>query len=151
MGRDDADARPHAMQPKWVQIEVGGFFMGRRTIQNMAASRMIDDEEMHEAWDRVARTEDGKKIYLHLQKRLMAVASTGDDSTLRADNGERMFAAKLIGLMAKGIAESGGRTDSILTFSVAGPRAVSRPHGAGRRITADTAVPGYDAEPRSGS
>lgn len=104
---------------------------------------MIDDKEMHEAWDRIARTDDGKKIYLHLQARLMAVVTSDDDSTLRADNGERKFAAKLIGLMAKGISESGGLSDPIVTFVRSGPVAVSRAHGAGRRIGPDTHVAGY--------
>lgn len=112
---------------------------------------MIEQREMDEAIDRIARTADGQKLYLFLQKRLMAVATTADDSTLRQDNGERMFAAKLIGLMAKGIAESGGRTDPILTFAVTGPRAVSFARGAGRRVTIDTAIPGYDTDAKSGS
>lgn len=117
---------------------------------------MIDDKEMHEAWDRVARSADGHTIYLHLQKRLMAVCASGDDSTLRADNGERMFAAKLIGLMAKGIEESAsGLSTRCITFASPVARAVSRAgRGAGRRITGDTIVPGYndaDAEPVASS
>ena len=50
-----------------------------------------------------------------------------------------------MGLMAKGIAESGGHTEPICTFAVAGPRNVaSASRGAGRRVTADTYVAGYD-------
>jgi hypothetical protein len=45
---------------------------------------------------------------------------------LRQDQGERTFAAKLIGLMAKGIFESGGRTGSS-DGSTATPVAVSSP------------------------
>lgn len=113
-------------------------------------SAEIGDKELQEAWDRVARTSDGKMIYLHLQRRLMGVMTGGDSCTLRADNGERKFAAKLIGLMAKGISESGGLSDPIVTFVRAGPVAVSSAHGARRRVTDATFVRGYsdpDAEP----
>jgi hypothetical protein len=81
---------------------------------------------------------------LFLQRRLMAVDI--DASTLPTTNGQRILAATLMGLMAKGIAESGGRSEPICTFAVAGPRAVSGSgsRGAGRRITADTFIPGYD-------
>ena len=106
-------------------------------------SEPIDDTELHAAWDRVARTPDGHLIYLHLQRRLMAVAPFEDSGTLPRIEGERIFAAKLIGLMAKGIAESGGHSDSIYTFAVAGPRAVSHSRGAGRRVTLDDRIPGY--------
>lgn len=115
---------------------------------------MITDDELHQAWDRIARTADGRTIYLHLQRRLMAVCAAADDSTLREDSGERKFAAKLIGLMAKGIEESGGSSDSIITFAVAGGHAVSRSRGAGRRISESDRIPGWDtdtdAEPGAG-
>lgn len=116
---------------------------------------MISDEELHKAWDRIARTADGYTIYLHLQKRLMGVVGACDDSTLRQSEGERMFAAKLIGLMAKGIEESApGLATSAITFSRTGPVAVSRSRGAGRRIGPEHRVAGWDAaesEPSAGT
>lgn len=116
---------------------------------------MITDTQFHAALDRIARSDDGRTLYLFLQRRLMAVCSVDSESALRSDNGERMFASKLIGLMATGIRESGGSNtstdgtggispDQPITFAVAGPRAVSERRGAGRRITADTRVAGYD-------
>ena len=105
---------------------------------------MISDQEIKDAIDRIAHSQDGKLLYLFLQKRLMAI--TTDFITLPTDHGQRILAATLMGLMAKGITESGGSSDSIYTFAVAGPRAVSGSgsRGAGRRITADTFIPGYD-------
>lgn len=105
---------------------------------------MITDAQMHAAWDRVARTEDGHTIYLHLMRRLMAISTADSGGALRLDQGERTFAAKLIGLMATGIRESGGRNtstdgsggispDQPITFAVAGPRAVSGPARGTRR------------------
>jgi hypothetical protein len=103
---------------------------------------MISDQEIKDAIDRIAHSQDGKLLYLFLQKRLMAI--TTDFITLPTDHGQRILAATLMGLMAKGITESGGSSDSIYTFAVAGPRAVSAgPRGAGRRVTADTFIPGY--------
>lgn len=115
---------------------------------------MLTDAQFHAAIDRLARTEDGRTLYLFLQKRLMGVATAESDGALREDQGERRFASKLIGLMAQGIRESGGSNtstdgtggvspDQPITFAVAGPRAVSSPRGAGRRVTGDTHVAGY--------
>lgn len=105
---------------------------------------MINDTQLHEAIDRIARSADGQLLYLFLQRRLMAIVT--DPSTLPTDNGQRILAATLMGLMAKGIVESGGYSEPICTFAVAGPRAVSGSgsRGAGRRITSDTFIPGYD-------
>ena len=111
--------------------------------------------ECHEALDRIARTPDGAAFYIFLQRRLMTVLASDSDGALRSDHGERMFAAKLIGLMAKGILESGGRTSNTSGSTGSGeqpivvpgsePRLVSRARNPGsRRITADTRVPGYD-------
>lgn len=117
---------------------------------------MIEDKQLHAAIDAIARTEHGRTLYLFLQKRLMGVCSSHDSGALQADHGERTFAAKLIALMSKGIAESGGRSTSSddtggispeqpIVFAVPEPRSVgSSSRGAGRRITADTRVPGYD-------
>jgi hypothetical protein len=115
----------------------------------MTPTDPIANEQFHNAIDRLARTEDGRSLYLFLQRRLMGVSGATDDGALRLDNGERSFASKLIGLMAKGIQESGGRTSSEqpVVFAVAGPRAVSGARGAGRRVTIDTRVPGWDPDP----
>jgi hypothetical protein len=113
----------------------------------------ISEKLMHEAIDRIARTPDGRVLYLYCQRRLMALTVSADLSTLQSDHGERSFASRLIGLMATGISESGGRTSSSggnteqpLVFAVPKPVAVGGPRGAGRRITEHTRVPGYDAE-----
>jgi hypothetical protein len=109
-----------------------------------------------EAIDRIAKTPDGAALYVFLQRRLMSITSMESDGALRQDQGERTFAAKLIGLMAKGISESGGRTG--ITGSSSGPGGseqpvvVPKPHavrvdaggGTRRRITTNTRVPGYD-------
>src|SRR5689334_17508646 len=97
---------------------------------------MLTDAQLHAAIDRLARTEDGRTLYLFLQKHLMGVPTVESESALRENHGERRFAAKLIGLMAQGIRESGGSNtstdgtgsvspDQPITFAVAGPRAVS--------------------------
>ena len=107
-----------------------------------------------EAIDRIARSPDGRLQYLYLQRRMMAVTAASDPCALASDNGERRFAARLIGLMATGISESGGRTDSSdpsrtgseqpIIPAVPKPVDTRGPRGAGRRITADTRVPGWD-------
>lgn len=110
-----------------------------------------------EAIDRIARTPDGAVLYVLLQRRLMHVAGENSDGALRLDQGERTFAARLIGAMAKGIFESGGRTG--ITGSSIGPSGGEQPvvvpvakpvrtgrerNPGGRRITEHTRVPGYD-------
>ena len=113
----------------------------------------INEKLLLEAIDRIARTPDGRSLYMYLQKRLMAVPTSDDVSALNSDTGERRFAARLIGLMATGMAESGGRTGSSdsgpsgeqpIVFAVAKPVALGGARGAGRRIGPDTRVPGYD-------
>ena len=106
---------------------------------------MISDEEMAKAIDRLARTDDGLLLYRYFQRVLCSVSTSPNDGALREHNGRRSFAAELMGHMAKGIRESGRPTDPALTFAVAGSRRVAPSGGAGRRVTLDTAVPGYDA------
>jgi len=114
----------------------------------------ISEKLLHEAIDRIARTPDGRSLYLYCQRRMMAINTSMEASTLQRSEGERTFAAHLIGLMATGISESGGRTSSSspggdteqpIVFAVPKPVAVGGPRGAGRRITEHTRVPGYDA------
>lgn len=113
-------------------------------------------QAIHEAIDRLARTPDGAMLYVYLQRRLLEVLPTADLSALNTHHGERMFAFRLTGLMAKGIIESGGRTG--ITGSSTGPGGIEQPivrpvakpvalgsaRGAGRRIGPNTRVPGYD-------
>lgn len=112
-----------------------------------------------DAVDRIARTPDGAALYVFLQRRLMAVPVTFEPGALQWDHGERSFASRLIGLMAKGIYESGGRTGT--TGSSAGPSGSEQPlvvpspravrargePGSRRRITADTVIPGWNDRP----
>jgi hypothetical protein len=105
---------------------------------------MIEEKDLNEAIDRIARSHDGHMLYLFLQRKLMGVSTSLDDGALRVAEGERLFALRLMSLMTKGIEESGGRSESICTFAVAGARVVSASRGAGRRVTLDTFIPGYD-------
>lgn len=115
---------------------------------------MISNEEMRQAFDRIARTEDGAAIYLYFQKTLCAVSATDlHERALPRLEGRRSFAAELMGLMAEGIeASAAGRSNPTVTFALAGARRVASPGGAGRRVTADTFVPGYDTpDPGAGA
>jgi len=120
----------------------------------------ISEKLLHEAIDRIARTPDGRSLYLFCQRRMMALTISEEISTLQRAEGERTFAARLIGLMATGISESGGRTSDSSTgsdteqpivFAVPKPVAVGGPRGAGRRITEHTRVPGYDSPGSDGA
>lgn len=109
-----------------------------------------------EAIDRIARTPDGAALYVFLQRRLMAIPIADGEGALRLDLGERSFAKELIGHMAKGALESGGRTG--ITGSTIGPDGREQPviipspepqRYAGRlsardRIRGGARVNGYD-------
>lgn len=104
----------------------------------------ITDEDMHGALDRIARSPDGELLYRYLQKVLCAVTTLDvPECALPRNEGRRSFAAELMGLMAEGMQDSGSRSAAV-TFTRAKPRAVSGSRGAGRRITADTFVSGWD-------
>src|SRR5437762_6730299 len=92
-------------------------------------------KEIHDAIDRIAMTADGRNLYVFLQRRLMTVTSAPTDGALRQDEGERSFAAKLIGLMAKGIAESSERTRSSSTGVNRAEQPVVLP--VGQRVAVD--------------
>ena len=111
-----------------------------------------------EAIDRIARTPDGAALYVFLQRRVMAISHADTDGALRLDEGERRFASRLIGHMAKGVFESGGRTG--ITGSSTGPSGSDQPivvpspkpvsvsrSGTRRRVGPGTVVPGWNDEP----
>ncbi len=109
---------------------------------------MITDEDTAKAIDRIARTPDGKLLYLHLQKRLLGVLGqpNPESGALQMDHGARTFASNLMGLMAAGIDESAGSAtdqsseraaDRPVVFRVA-PRVVGQPRLSAReRIAAN--------------
>lgn len=107
---------------------------------------MISDEDIAKAWDAIARTPAGALIYRHLQKVLMGTLETTDGGALLRHDGRRTLARDLMAMMAKGIDDSGGRTESSepgsraserpVVFSLARGVSVARgPRGAGRRVS----------------
>jgi hypothetical protein len=103
---------------------------------------MIEQKDVLDAIDRIARTPDGQMLFHHLQKILLNVATPEiTDGALRQLEGRRMFASELMGLMAKGIADSDRYA---ITFSRSAEPRPPASRGAARRITADTRVPGWD-------
>lgn len=113
-------------------------------------------KEIVDAIDRIAMTPDGHNLYVFLQRRLMKLPDPNARGALRANLGERTFASELIGLMAKGIAESVNRTSSSagssgaeqpVVVSTAQPVSAGRPRGAGRRIGPEDRVAGWDRTP----
>jgi hypothetical protein len=108
-------------------------------------SEHLTTPEINEAWDRIARTADGSIIYRHLMRLVMAPAP--DDSALPRHEGARNLAANLMRLMAEGIADSDRYCVAFVTRTGS---AEPRPRGAGRRVTLDTFVPGYDTDDGAG-
>ena len=104
----------------------------------------IDSQDFIDALDRIARTEDGVILYRFLQKTLCGV--TYDTRVLPTNEGKRMFASQLMGLMAKGISTH-DRRDAVVTFSLGSGRANNARPAGGRRVTADSFVPGF-SDPR---
>ena len=102
-------------------------------------SEELTTPEINEAWDRIARTRDGQMIYRHLMRLVMATAD--DDSALPRHEGARNLARNLMALMAEGIADNDRYC--VAFVSRAGER-TERPRGAGRRISPEHFVPGYD-------
>lgn len=79
---------------------------------------MTSDEDLKAAIDRLARTADGRELYLYLQKTLLGfVTGERTEGALREHESRRMFASELMDLMAKGIEESGGRDNQPIVFS----------------------------------
>ena len=104
----------------------------------------IDNERVKDAWDRIARTQDGIIAYRHLQRIRLGIAPARiDHGALQMLEGRRSLAADLMAFMSEGIAEN---DRACVTFAVAKPSPVSTNRGAGPRISADTFVPGYDID-----
>jgi hypothetical protein len=94
----------------------------------------MTEQELREAIDRIGRTADGELLYLFLQKRLLRVVHSEKGTALRVENGQRILASELMGLLSQGIEESvSARSDRIAIFSVAGPVDTRRNTGAARR------------------
>jgi len=114
---------------------------------------MIDENQFDEALDRIARTPDGVLLYRFLQTKLMGTIAehAPKQSALRVEHGERRFAQMLMARMAKGIDESGGRTD--LSNSRASERTVvirrgAQPVRTGQRLSARDFLRANDTELR---
>jgi hypothetical protein len=106
---------------------------------------MITDDLLREAIDRIGRTADGELLYLYLQRFLCRVTHSADAGALQAENGKRIFAQELMGLMSRGLSEihAGTRNDRIAIFAVPEPRSIRQP-GASRRGPAGQ--PGFESE-----
>jgi hypothetical protein len=107
---------------------------------------MIENKEMQEAIDRIARTADGILLYRLLQKVLCGtVAAQSDHGALQFNEGRRTLARDLMAFMSEGIAEN---DRACVTFAVAKPERTDQraSRGAGRRIGPEHFVPGYDTD-----
>ena len=106
-------------------------------------SELIAADDFKQAMDRIARSTDGGVLYRYLQKVRMGVTPLdAPERALPMNEGRRSFAADLMAFMAEGIADSDRYA---VTFAVAKPAALGHAaRGAGRRITADTRVDGWD-------
>ena len=83
----------------------------------------IDNERIQEAWDRIARTQDGLIVYRHLQRiRLGIVTAMNDLGALPYFEGRRSLAADLMAFMSESIAEN---DRACVTFAVAKPVAIT--------------------------
>jgi len=101
----------------------------------------LDFQQTKDAWDRLARSQDGIVIYRHLQRIRQALAT--DMSALPQFEGRRSLAADLMAFMADGIRDY---DRACVTYTIAKPVPASAARGAGRRVTADTFVPGWDID-----
>jgi len=97
---------------------------------------IVTDEQLAEAADRIARTQDGQLLYLYLQKVLLGVtAQDMSDCALQRNEGRRSFASELMGLMTNGVDASDG-TSTGRPSERAVIFARRQPSGVGRRLTA---------------
>lgn len=118
---------------------------------------VVDDKAIIDALDRIAMTPDGALLYAYLQKEAIGILTDGNpsDSALRLQDGRRRFAHRLMGYMAKGIDESGGRnSDAVggrpserpVVFLTRQPVVANKQRGAGRRVGPDDSVAGWDTK-----
>jgi hypothetical protein len=115
---------------------------------------MIEQKDWVEALKRIALTEDGWLLYCGLHKVAISLPDGADpsDGALRRNLGRRSVAREIMDVMAEGIDERGRRTgpgtdklsEQPVAFAKPKPVAVASARGAGRRVTDDTIVPGYD-------
>ena len=114
---------------------------------------MIKDEDMANAIARISLTGDGLLLYRWLQREVQRLGLTTDSGALWMLEGRRSLAHDLMARMQEGIDERASRNSAdapssdAVAFSRPGPVAVTRTRGAGRRITDDTTVPGFDTHP----
>lgn len=112
------------------------------------------DEET-EAWKRLGFSADAALAHRYLRRILETVIDIPEAGALLAHNGRRSLARDLMRLMAEGI-EARGRTDTDHSGGTSsGGDAIlagqskpvaSRPSGGpGRRVNADTIVPGWNS------
>jgi hypothetical protein len=104
---------------------------------------VISDGDLVSAIDRIGTTPDGELLYLWLQKRLTRVLHTTESGALQTENGQRILAAELMGLLSAGIneAHAGSRSDRIAVFKLPEPAAIRRARGAARRVIDTGAEP----------
>jgi hypothetical protein len=113
----------------------------------------IDNELVNEAFQRWARTKDGRTFYVGLQKILMAVPGTIEPGALQENLGRRRLAQELMAVMAEGMVETKPSDDPRarpVIFSLTKPVAVAgaNSRGARRRVSAS---PEPDASPEPGT
>ena len=104
-------------------------------------SEELDFGQTKDAWDRVARSQDGLVIYRHLQRIRQALAT--DHSALPHCEGRRSLAADLMAFMSDGIRDY---DRSCVTYTIAKSSPTTATRGAGRRIGPEHFVPGYDVD-----
>ena len=114
----------------------------------------ISAQDLADAFARVGATEDGHLLYLWAQKALMALPTQHvDEGGLREHHGRRMLLAEIVAMLSEGIKLSGRSSSSRpIVFAVTGgTRTDARPRfaGPGRRVSLDTPVAGYDADPNA--
>ena len=116
----------------------------------------LDDEKR--AIDLIARTPEGRLLHRYLRRVLEGVVDMPDNGALTSHNGRRTLARDLMRLMAQGIEDtsaartgSTAATEPILARDRRPAIVSGQRRGAGRRVTADEPVAGWDDEPTSGS
>lgn len=112
-------------------------------------------DEERRAIDMIARTPEGILLHRYLRRELEFCPDGIDGGTLLGLHGRRSLARDLMRHMASGIEATGAKNGgsgsadaAILNHAGGAVRVRPDRRGAGRRITADTIVPGYDVSNR---